>query len=142
MALGFRNLGTPELTQKEKTDLLTQNNPKNDYNKLIMIRIYGQWLGLMKISQPRFLQTFVEMLTLFSCMCMMASDTLTETESAASSMLNGPSNFSETWYRASERKKIDRKRCQRGSLTVFLLSEPHKYTIIILCLISDALWLL
>lgn len=52
-------------------------------------------------------QTFVEMLTLFSCMCMMASDTLTETESAASSMLNGPSNFSETWYRASEREKRD-----------------------------------
>ncbi|TNN73086.1 hypothetical protein EYF80_016756 [Liparis tanakae] len=44
-----------------------------------------------------------EMLTLFSCMCMMASDTFTEMESAASSMLNGPSNFSETWYRASER---------------------------------------
>lgn len=44
---------------------------------------------------------FVEMLTLFSCMCMMASDTLTEMESAASSMLNGPSSFSETWYRAS-----------------------------------------
>lgn len=42
------------------------------------------------------------MLTLFSCMCMMASDTLTEMESAASSMLNGPSSFSETWYRASE----------------------------------------
>lgn len=36
---------------------------------------------------------------------MMASDTLTEMESAASSMLNGPSNFSETWYRTSERKK-------------------------------------
>lgn len=45
--------------------------------------------------------TFVEMVTLFSCMCMMASDTLTEIESAASSMLNGPSSFSETWYRAS-----------------------------------------
>lgn len=34
---------------------------------------------------------------------MMASDTLTEMESAASSMLNGPSSFSETWYRASGR---------------------------------------
>lgn len=45
----------------------------------------------------------VEMLTLFSCMCMMASETFTEMESAASSMLNGPSNFSETWYRASDR---------------------------------------
>lgn len=85
----------------------------------------------MNISQSRFLQTFVEMLTLFSCMCMMASDTLTETESAASSTLNGPSNFSETWYRASERKKTHSNRRQRGSLTVFLLSEPHKYTIIV-----------
>ena len=40
---------------------------------------------------------------LFSCMCMMASDTLTEMESAASSMLKGPSSFSDTWYRASDR---------------------------------------
>lgn len=52
-------------------------------------------------------QTLVEMLTLFSCMCMMASDTLTEIESAASSMLKGPSNFSETWYKASERNGGD-----------------------------------
>lgn len=62
---------------------------------------------LRNISKSLVFQTFVEMLTLFSCMCMMASDTLTETESAASSMLNGPSNFSEIWYRASERKKRD-----------------------------------
>lgn len=49
-------------------------------------------------------RALLEMLTLFSCMCMMASDTLTEMESAASSMLNGPSSFSETWYRASGRR--------------------------------------
>lgn len=54
--------------------------------------------------------TLVEMVTLFSCMCMMASDTFTEMESAASSMLNGPSNFSETWYRASDEGQRERQR--------------------------------
>lgn len=52
----------------------------------------------------------MEMVTLFSCMCIMASDTLTEMESDASSMLNGPSNFSEIWYRASERGERQRQK--------------------------------
>lgn len=56
------------------------------------------------------LLALVEMLTLFSCMCMMASDTFTEMESAASSMLNGPSNFSETWYSASDTGRRERQK--------------------------------
>lgn len=72
------------------------------------------WESNIKINESHFhsplsvcvlFHALVEMLMLFSCMYMMASDTLTEMESAASSMLNGPSNFSETWYRASETKK-------------------------------------
>lgn len=38
--------------------------------------------------------TLVEMLILFSCMCMMASEIFTATESAASSTLNGPLSLS------------------------------------------------
>lgn len=67
----------------------------------------------------------VDVLTLFSCMCMMASDTLTEMESVASSILNGPSNFSETWYRASERW-ISRRRHQ-GDKVVYDYIHSRSY---------------
>lgn len=57
---------------------------------------------------PPSIPALVEVAMLFSCMCMMASDTLTEMESAASSMLKGPSSFSDTWYRASDRVEWER----------------------------------
>lgn len=48
----------------------------------------------------------------------MASDTLTEMESAASSMLKGPSSFSETWYRASAKHKERDGRVIKFALTL------------------------
>lgn len=48
----------------------------------------------------------------------MASDTLTEMESAASSMLKGPSSFSETWYRASAKHKDRDRRVIKFALTL------------------------
>lgn len=72
----------------------------------------------------------VEMLTLFSCMCMMASDTLTEMESVASSMLNGPSSFSDTWYRASEREGGGDTERQMSGRGMFLVTTScHKLRI-------------
>lgn len=66
------------------------------------------WFSFLCTDRLLCFLTLLEMLTLFSCMCIMASDTFTEIESAASSMLKGPSSFSETWYRASEKHRDGR----------------------------------
>lgn len=54
-------------------------------------------------------------------MYMIASETFTAMDSAASSMLNGPSNFSETRYKASGRKKSKTK----GKTQKMPVNEVH-----------------
>lgn len=74
---------------------------------LILGRIFCNHIkGLVNVKAPSPLPVcslaLVEMVTLFSCMCMIPSDTLTAMESAASSMLKGPPSLSATTTSASD----------------------------------------
>lgn len=103
-------------------------NPTQTVPVIFNNKVYASMHFIFPSAASALFLALVDVLTLFSCMCMMASDTLTEMESVASSMLNGPSNFSETWYRASERWR-SRRRCQ-GDKVVYNYIHSRSYRLI------------